>query len=250
MVIRWPLLARIGFYCGLQCVGTIVQPVLAVTPRNEVREMSICLGWWSVEFPAQTEVHGQIGAKFPVILGKRAVNRRPEVPGLLEGWATRDWIHFNLLENGCPVGEIPRTLEDLIRPSATDQFVVVLLVTILEAKLPSLVTHHLGEHIAKGECVFCCDFRSIVTLLCSIPHTLATRKTLNFDTRNGPVDLRVRGDAVKTVAREIEPGFVERGGVNRSYPGKEGARAEGLLAIVCVGSPLCRSVGRESGQIG
>src|SRR5712691_8832384 len=89
----------------------------------------------SVVLPTQTEVHGQVGAKFPVILREYAVNGRPVILSASHRCGTRYWIHLDLFEDRCSVGEVPQTLENLNGTGSADQTAVVLLVTVLETKL-------------------------------------------------------------------------------------------------------------------
>src|SRR4029077_1317630 len=155
--------------------------------------MSLRFSGRSVVFPPQTDVHGQVWAKFPVVLYEHTVSRRPEIFRTSGGRGAGEWVHFNRFEDRRSVRKIPRSLENLNRTSAADQRIVVLLVAVLEPKLQRLIADHLGEHIAESVSILCQDSRRSVSLVCPVVDSLSARrgKTLNLNLGYGPVYLGI-----------------------------------------------------------
>src|SRR6202044_915190 len=71
-------------------------------------------------------------------------------------------------------------------------------------------------------------------------------KALNFNSRNGPVDLGIRRDVVVGVAREVEAGLVKHGGRKRAHPREKTAGTEVFGVVVGHGPGFGRGVGGKS----
>src|SRR4029077_2154075 len=177
---------------------------------KDVFEVALCFGWRSKVFPAQAEIDGEIWPELPVVLNEQTKIGGPEIERLGCGSAARERIDSNRFENRRSVGEIPRPLENVVRPGVDVQVAIVLVAIAINTELQRMGAVNLRDHVAERKGVLAKDARGRVALWSAKANPLPIRKrqSLNLGTRNGPVHRGIRSDLIERKAGEVEARFI------------------------------------------